>query len=269
MASRAQLAARSVLPALPDGEFGVPDPDDPSTVTLWRVDRGRMTAWPPGRRWAPRPPAGTRDMPVEERRERRELWYRQVYWPWKAAVVAEIARAPRTCTGLFESVVPPQERPDVVLADLLAARKQRAEERRRREQARRDTLLTCAVLAAAGLSYRRIGRGLGVPSSTAHVWAKRGAELWKQEEAPDALRAALAALPPLDDLRAVTNAPKVADGRTAPSDADEGFAEWAVRHVGVDPGKLDAALTGAIVGGRGFDMSLDAVERHLNGPARS
>ncbi|GAU71437.1 putative DNA-binding protein [Streptomyces sp. NBRC 110611] len=103
MASRAQLVDCPALPALPDGEYGVPNPHDSSVMTLWRIDRGKLSAWPPGERWAPRPPAGTRDMPHEEHRARRDAFYRETYWPWKAAVVEEIARAPRICAALFWS----------------------------------------------------------------------------------------------------------------------------------------------------------------------
>lgn len=44
------------IPPLPDGYFAVPDPDDPTTTTLWRVkdDNGRaLTASPTGAHYGP------------------------------------------------------------------------------------------------------------------------------------------------------------------------------------------------------------------------
>ncbi|MEU3855283.1 hypothetical protein [Streptomyces sp. NPDC029554] len=125
MASAAQLAARPVVPRLPDGTYAVCDPHDPEVTTLWRVDGGELHPWPLRQRWAPRPPKADPAVPPEERRARRERWYAEVYWPWKVAVAEEIRRAPLTTADLFERLVPEHERPRAVFAALLDGRSTR------------------------------------------------------------------------------------------------------------------------------------------------
>jgi hypothetical protein len=204
MASAAQLAARPAVPRLPDGTYAVHDPHDPEVTTLWRVDRGALHPWPLRQRWAPRPPKADPTVPPEERRARRERWYAEVYWPWKVAVAEEIRRAPLTAADLFDRLVPEHERPRAVFAALLDGRPTREEldeAERQEEEADRDNLRTVAVLAAVGLPYRHIARAYRVSPSTAWHWAQRGTELWHRDGSPEALAAALAALPPLDDLK--------------------------------------------------------------------
>ncbi|MCC3654747.1 helix-turn-helix domain-containing protein [Streptomyces sp. S07_1.15] len=255
MASAAQLAARPVLPRLPDGTYAVQDPHDPEVTTLWRVDGGALHPWPLRQRWAPRPPKADPDVPPEERRARRERWYAEVYWPWKLAVAEEIRRAPLTAADLFERLVPEHERPRAVFAAILDGRPTREEldeAQRQEEEADRDHVRTVAVLAAAGLPYRHIARAYRVSPSTAWTWARRGAELWHQEGGAEALAAALAALPPLEDLKARTAAPAVSRARQetpgAPSDrplpevTDEEFTAWAHARFGVDPEDLTELL---------------------------
>jgi hypothetical protein len=98
--------------------------------------------------------------------------------------------------------VPEHLRPRAVFAAILAGhptREELDEAERQEEAADRDHLRTVAVLAAAGLPYRHIARAYRVSSSTAWHWARRGTELWHRDGNPEALAAALAALPPLDD----------------------------------------------------------------------
>ncbi|MGA5376004.1 hypothetical protein ACPCSD_33930 [Streptomyces griseoincarnatus] len=80
-------------------------------------------------------------------------------------------------------------------------------------------------------------------------WARRGAALWQQEGGPEALTADLAALPPLDDLKARTPAlavPKT--GQEVPEvvrsfpDGDEEFTAWAEAQFGLDPKDLAELL---------------------------
>jgi hypothetical protein len=254
MASAAQLAARPVVPRLPDGTYAVRDPHDPEVTTLWRVDRGELHPWPLRQRWAPRPPKADPGVPPEERRARRERWYAEVYWPWKVAVAEEIRRAPLTAADLFEHLVPEHERPRAVFAALLDGRPTREEldeAERQEDEADRDHLRTVAVLAAAGLPYRHIARAYRVSPSTAWHWAQRGTELWHQDS-PEALAAALAALPPLDDLKARTarpavptarqEAPEGPQDRPLPEDHDEAFTAWAEARFGVDPADLAELL---------------------------
>lgn len=215
MASAAQLAARPAVPRLPDGAYAVPDPQDPAVTTLWRVAYGELRPWPPRRRWAPRPPKADPGLTVEERRARRERWYAEVYWPWKLAVVEEIRRAPESAAALFERMVPEHERPDAWLSALLEGHPTREEldqVERRAEDEHRNRLRGVAALAAVGLPYRHIARALRVSPWTAWQWARRGAELWQEEGGPEALTAALAALPPLDDLQGPDGGPDVLQG---------------------------------------------------------
>ncbi|MFJ1810897.1 MULTISPECIES: helix-turn-helix domain-containing protein [unclassified Streptomyces] len=254
MASAAQLAARPVVPRLPDGTYAVRDPHHPEVTTLWRVDGGKLHPWPLRQRWAPRPPKADPSVPPEERRARRERWYAEVYWPWKLAIAEEIRRAPLTAGDLFERLVPEHERPRAVFAAILDGRPTREEldEAERQEEADRDHLRTVAVLAAAGLPYRHIARAYRVSTSTAWRWAQRGTELWHRKGSPEALAAALAALPPLDDLKARTARPTVPTARQEtpedpqdrplPEDTDEAFTAWAEARFGVDPADLAELL---------------------------
>lgn len=254
MASAAQLAARPAVPRLPDGAYAVPDPQDPAVTTLWRVAHGELHPWPPRRRWAPRPPTQDPALTPEERRARRERWYAEVYWPWKLAVAEEIRRAPATASALFERLVPEHERPDVWLSALLEGRPTREELDQADQEAEREHrnhLLGVAALAAAGLPYRHIARALRVSPWTAWQWARRGAELWQEEGGPEALTAALAALPPLDDLK-TRAAPARAraqrepsEVRPLPEDTDAAFTAWAEARFGVAPDELAELLEAA------------------------
>ncbi|MGA5552640.1 hypothetical protein [Streptomyces pseudogriseolus] len=252
MASAAQLAARPAVPRLPDGAYAVPDPQDPAVTTLWRVAYGELRPWPPRRRWAPRPPKADPGLTAEERRARRERWYAEVYWPWKLAVVEEIRRAPQAAADLFKRLVPEHERPDAWLSALLEGHPTREEldqVERRADDEHRDPLRGVAALAAAGLPYRHIARALRVSPWTAWQWARRGAELWQEEGGPEALTAALAALPPLDDLKARTAASRAqrepSEVRPLPEDPDEAFTAWAEARFGVAPVDLAELLEAA------------------------
>ncbi|KOU99093.1 helix-turn-helix domain-containing protein [Streptomyces sp. XY533] len=242
MASAAQLATRPRIPRLPDGTYAVPDPLTDGVMTLWNVSYGALSPWPLRQRWAPRPPKADPSLPAEERRARRERWYAAVYWPWKVAVADAILRAPLTAASRFDELVPEQERPQAVFAAILGADCPTAEDWARVEEQeaeeQRDRYRRVAVFAAAGLSYRRIARTFRVSTSTAWHWAQRGAALWQAEGPPEALAEALAALPPLDDLKA---RPADAEAPAEPlSDEDDGFAAWAQRRFGIDPDDLAA-----------------------------
>lgn len=212
MASKAELAARPVMPPLPDGSYGVPDPNDPDVMTLWHVQDGKRRAWPPGRRWAPRPPSRDPVALPGEHREARERWYLDVYWSWVRAVHEEILRDLPAARSQFEHWVQHDETPDAHQAAREAERARGHEERRRREQEARELwegeTRTIALLAAAGISYRRIGRTLGIPKSTVWELAQRGAALWAQDP-PGAWADALENLPPLDALEAAIEPPTV------------------------------------------------------------
>ncbi|MFF0164046.1 helix-turn-helix domain-containing protein [Streptomyces sp. NPDC005263] len=255
MASAAQLAARPVVPRLPDGTYAVRDPHDPDVTTLWRVNAGKLHPWPLRQRWAPRPPKSDMSLPPEERRARRERWYAEIYWPWKVAVAKEIRRAPLAAAELFDRLVPEHERPPFVFGVLTAGHRTREEldeAERQEEEADRDRLRTVAVLAAAGLPYRHIARAYRVSPSTAWHWAQGGTELWHQASSPEALAAALAALPPLDDLKARTarpaahtdppEMPEEPQDWPQPEDPDEAFAAWAQARFGIDPAELTELL---------------------------
>ncbi|MGA5606199.1 helix-turn-helix domain-containing protein [Streptomyces griseoincarnatus] len=255
MASAAQLAARPAVPRLPDGAYAVPDPQDPAVTTLWRVAYGELRPWPPRRRWAPRPPKADPSLTAEERRARRERWYAEVYWPWKLTVVEEIRRAPQAAADLFERLVPEHDRPDAWLSALLEGHPTREEldqVERQADDEHRDRLRTVAALAAAGLPYRHIARALRISPWTAWQWARRGAELWQEEGGPEALTAALAALPPLDDLKARAATPAASraqrepsEVRPLPEDTDAAFTAWAEARFGIDPEDLAELMEAA------------------------
>ncbi|WP_328503628.1 helix-turn-helix domain-containing protein [Streptomyces sp. NBC_00457] len=147
--------------------------------------------------------------------------------------------------------MPEHERPRAVFAAILDGRPTREalDAMERQEEADREHLRTVAVLAAAGLPYRHIARAYRVSPSTVWRWAQRGTALWHQENDPEGLAAALAALPPLDDLKARTAAPRPPQ-RPAPApppeDPDEAFTAWARARFGIAPedlAELEAAGT--------------------------
>ncbi|MFE7930384.1 hypothetical protein ACFU6S_16915 [Streptomyces sp. NPDC057456] len=85
--------------------------------------------------------------------------------------------------------------------------------------------------------------------STAWDWAQRGTELWQQEGNPEGLATALAALPPLDDIKTRTARPAIPraqqqtpKARPLPEDTDEAFTAWTVGRFGVDTEQLAELL---------------------------
>ncbi|ACU71814.1 hypothetical protein Caci_2905 [Catenulispora acidiphila DSM 44928] len=84
---------------LPDGYYAVPDPDDPTTTTCWRVkddSGGALAASPSGAHYGPA--LYKRDLPKGLRgRERGEwitAWYQTVRHPWDRKVREAIAADP-------------------------------------------------------------------------------------------------------------------------------------------------------------------------------
>jgi hypothetical protein len=84
------------IPPLPDGYFAVPDPDDPATITCWRVkdDSGRaLTPSPSGAHFGPT--LYRRDVPKGLKGRDRVLWvnawYVEVRGPWDRKVREAIA----------------------------------------------------------------------------------------------------------------------------------------------------------------------------------
>lgn len=84
---------------LPDGYFAVPDPDDPSMLTCWRVkdDNGRaLTASPTGAHYGPT--LYRRDVPKGLKGRDRALWvnawFTEVRGPWDRKIREAIAADP-------------------------------------------------------------------------------------------------------------------------------------------------------------------------------
>ncbi|MFI7044749.1 helix-turn-helix domain-containing protein [Streptosporangium sandarakinum] len=157
---------------LPDGTFATPDPNDPSTVTLWWVVGGKLKPWPLDKRWAPLPPRRPKGLAPAERRAWRDNWYASHYYPWKDAVIAAIAADLPAAAALFDELVPPEERPTPDMLPVRPARQRPSRARTpRAKKPRRDKELreafTAATLASAGMSVRRIAKALGVTRSTA------------------------------------------------------------------------------------------------------
>lgn len=88
-----------IATTLPDGYYAVPDPDDPSTITCWRVkdDSGRtLTPSPPGAHFGPT--LYKRDVPKglvgRDRAIWANRWFAEVRAPWDLRVRAAIAADP-------------------------------------------------------------------------------------------------------------------------------------------------------------------------------
>jgi hypothetical protein len=88
------------IPPLSDGYYAVPDPDDPATITCWRVkdDSGRaLTPSPTGAHFGPA--LYKRDVPKGLKGRERAVWvnawYADVRAPWDRKVREAIAADPQ------------------------------------------------------------------------------------------------------------------------------------------------------------------------------
>jgi len=259
MASSAQLAARPSVPRPPDGTYGVPDPDAPDVLTLWQVSGGQVQAWPPGQRWAPRPPRTAQGLSPGERRAHRERWYASTYWPWKTAVVHAIVDDPQTAAARFEEAVPEDARP--VLRPPYAVR--RAAERDEERALLRDQKRAVAVMHLAGLPYVNIGRAFGVAASTAWRWAREGLAIWEQDYRPEDLADALAALPSLDAMRDATRPPTPVQ---VLAEDDEALVAWAAAKLHLDPWEVTATLLAAEDPARYDVLDAEFLRLDVDGP---
>lgn len=159
---------------LPDGRYGVPDPRNGSKWTFWVVRSGRLKVWPPGVRYAPYPPSWLR-------RDTRQDWYDEVYFPWVFEVIAEIGADLDAAALAFTRRAP--------LADRVPAnygarqrsrplrldqspRPRRVTQRQRERAAAREQAV---ALHKAGKSYAEIAVELMVSKTTAHRYVKGGA----------------------------------------------------------------------------------------------
>jgi hypothetical protein len=166
------------VPLVPAGRYAVvdPDPGQGERWTLWSTRDGRLRDFPEGTRWRPMPPR-FEGLKGDARREAKDDWYADVYWPWRRAVAAAVLADPGATAEDFRRVsgsVPIPDPPNwgggakADRAHRLRSRplKQVSAEseaaRRRREE---QTLAT--VLASAGKSVREIAFELGVSKSTA------------------------------------------------------------------------------------------------------
>jgi hypothetical protein len=200
-------ARRGCACHLPVGEFAVRDPGDAERWTFWRVvaltksgSRKALRTWPPHVRWAPeRPPYPPGLESREERRDWSDGWYETVYWPWKDAVVAEIAARPVSCASDFAEFAPDAElpppppprkraRPIAVRkrARPIAVRKPTAKQTRVAEER-----LIANALRLAGLSFAEVGETLGLPKTTA---IRRLVEGTPSEKLPDVLAQVMLAM---------------------------------------------------------------------------
>lgn len=159
---------------LPDGRFGVPDPRGGSRWTFWVVRSGRLKTWPPGVRYAPYPPSTVR-------RDTRQDWYDDVYFPWMYEVIASIradldrAAAEFTRRAPLADRVPPnygaRSRSRPLRLDRVP-RPRRVTQRQRERAAAREQAV---ALHKAGRSYGQIAVELSVSKTTAYRYVKGGA----------------------------------------------------------------------------------------------
>lgn len=179
---------RRAVAAVPDGTYAVPDPGNPAVVTLWRIAGAQMTAWPPGRRWAPVPPPAP-ELRGPRRAAWREHWYDTVYWPWKAAVLDAIAADPGRAADEFDRRTPPADRPPPPYGDVAPRRGRDLE------------ALEAIALYRTGRTLDDIAHALALPPDVALRRAQEGEERYDPAEvarAPIGLDAILR----LADLRA-------------------------------------------------------------------
>lgn len=163
---------RQQVMTLPDGTYGVPDPDDPAVITLWQVRKGNMSAWPPGQRWAPFPPTPPEGLHGSERAAWREYWYDAVYWPWKAAVVDAITADPDTAAARFAEQVPEGQRP----APPPAPKPRPKPVGQRRQE------LEAAALYHWGRTVDEVAHALDLPKTTAWRRIQAGQEAFEPLE---------------------------------------------------------------------------------------
>ncbi|MEV4511384.1 hypothetical protein AB0K00_20705 [Dactylosporangium sp. NPDC049525] len=157
------------------GGFAVPDPHDPDTMTYWWCDVGVMTPYPFGTRWAPLPPrfgAASRD----ERRELRNDWYSEVYWPWKVQVADTILADLASARARFAAAYP-----TVTLVKPPTVARRSAAERAAAD--RRAEALWAAVHAGSGQSVRAVARELDCSWATARSRVTAGSVAWAADPA--------------------------------------------------------------------------------------
>lgn len=167
------------VPLVPQGMFAVvdPDPAERGRWTLWSTKQGRLRDYPEGVRWRPCPPRFD-ELTGDARREARDSWYTDVYWPWRRDVAEAVLADPVGAADAFRRVSGSVPLPDpprwgggekvgrvrpVRLSPLRIPGAESEAARRRREE---KTL--AAVLSSAGKSVREIAIELGVSKSTAH-----------------------------------------------------------------------------------------------------
>jgi hypothetical protein len=157
--------SKEIRTPLPDGRYGVADPDQPDKLTFWVVRGSKLTPWPNGVRYAPLPPRWIRD-PVE-----RQDWYDTSYFPWRDRVVDAIASDPTGATELFDWQAPGGPVPHDFGAPKRRGPRPRPWPSRRRvsikQRRRGERQVIAVVLHQAGRSYAEIAGALDVPKTTA------------------------------------------------------------------------------------------------------
>jgi hypothetical protein len=142
---------------LPDGTYGVPDPDHPHVMTLWWVHKGKLKTWPKGVRYAPFPPKTPADLIRAERGEWRTAWYDSVYWVWKHAVIDAIAADLDTARERFAEHVPEDERPVIPTAG----------KKPKPDKVRAEEIQAGFLAVVHGLSVDAIAEQMKLPHTTA------------------------------------------------------------------------------------------------------
>lgn len=88
---------------IPEGHYAIPDPHDPTVVSMWRVKRGQMEPWPKQARFGPR--LYRRDLPPEPEQARVAI---EAYWVtvrgYREEVATLLATAPEQAAARYAAV---------------------------------------------------------------------------------------------------------------------------------------------------------------------
>lgn len=159
---------------LPEGRFAVPDPDDGSRLTFWRVEstnrdgsRKELRPWPPDVRWAPWRPDYPEGLDAGQRREWSQRWYDEVYFGWKEQVIEAIAADPQGAADEFARSAPDADLPSPV------KKRPRQQVRRPRPVSAKQRQIAAErlmveALRRVGMSERDIAAELLLPKTTVH-----------------------------------------------------------------------------------------------------
>jgi len=164
----------------PNDWAAVPDPDNAYRMTYWAVFAdGAIRDYPHGARWRPIAPP-LPGVVGEERRQQRQRWYDEHYYPWRAAVRTAIDDDPAAARTRFLARYPSPVWTDKAVRPPKPPRPRRAEPSSASSASRglvgagRVVALLAFLFRLGGKTYPQIAEELNVSEATARRRVKDG-----------------------------------------------------------------------------------------------